>query len=71
MILCWGEGHGSSIHDHADAHCFMKMLTGSLCETRFEWPEKKETEDPTPMREISRTMLRTNEVCYINGNFRR
>jgi len=25
MLLCWGEGHMSSIHDHADAHCFMKV----------------------------------------------
>ncbi|KAK7604579.1 hypothetical protein V9T40_005765 [Parthenolecanium corni] len=68
MILCWGEGQGSSIHDHADAHCFMKMLTGSLCETRYEWPEKKDDEDANPMREISRSILRTNEVCYINDS---
>lgn len=29
MTLCWGEGHGSAIHDHANAHCFMKVLEGS------------------------------------------
>lgn len=38
MILCWGEGHGSAIHDHADSHCFMKMLQGELCETRYDMP---------------------------------
>lgn len=38
MILCWGEGHGSAIHDHADAHCFMKMLRGELQEVRYAWP---------------------------------
>lgn len=32
MVLCWGEGHGSAIHDHADAHCVMKILQGELCE---------------------------------------
>lgn len=32
MVLCWGEGHGSAIHDHSDAHCVMKMLQGELCE---------------------------------------
>uniref|UniRef100_A0A8U8BPN4 Cysteine dioxygenase n=1 Tax=Geospiza parvula TaxID=87175 RepID=A0A8U8BPN4_GEOPR len=37
MILCWGEGHGSSIHDHTDSHCFMKILQGNLKETLFEW----------------------------------
>jgi len=26
MLLCWGEGHVSSVHDHADSHCFMKVL---------------------------------------------
>ena len=32
MVLCWGEGHGSAIHDHANAHCVMKILQGELCE---------------------------------------
>lgn len=32
MVLCWGEGHGSAIHDHANAHCVMKILQGKLCE---------------------------------------
>ncbi|XP_055320094.1 cysteine dioxygenase type 1 [Sitodiplosis mosellana] len=39
MILCWGEGHGSAIHDHADSHCFMKMLKGELREIRYAWPK--------------------------------
>lgn len=34
MVLCWGEGHGSAIHDHANAHCVMKILQGKLCEVR-------------------------------------
>lgn len=38
MIVCWGEGHGSAIHDHAGTHCFMKMLQGELREIRYEWP---------------------------------
>jgi len=72
MILCWGEGQGSLIHDHANAHCFMKMLQGELTEIRFEWPKEEET-IPTPARpnkmvEISRTALLQNEVCYINDS---
>ncbi|GBP88327.1 Cysteine dioxygenase type 1 [Eumeta japonica] len=35
MILCWGPGHASAIHDHADSHCFMKLLSGSLEEIRY------------------------------------
>lgn len=38
MILCWGEAHASAIHDHADSHCFMKMLKGELTEVRYSWP---------------------------------
>ena len=32
MLLCWAEGNQSSIHDHADAHCFVKVLDGGLRE---------------------------------------
>lgn len=39
MILCWGPGHGSAIHDHADSHCLMKMLSGKLSEVRYAWPK--------------------------------
>ena len=38
MAVCWGEGHGSSVHDHSDAHCFVKVLDGQLKETMFDWP---------------------------------
>ncbi|XP_026736454.1 cysteine dioxygenase type 1 [Trichoplusia ni] len=44
MILCWGAGHASAIHDHADSHCFMKVLSGSLEEVRYEWPENVQPE---------------------------
>lgn len=39
MILCWGEGHSSQIHDHSNSHCFMKMLKGELREIRYTWPK--------------------------------
>nr|CAD7606879.1 unnamed protein product [Timema genevievae] len=77
MILCWGEGHGSAIHDHADSHCFMKVLQGSLSEVRFSWPEDspskdddnlQETGGTRELHEICRNSLRTNDVCYINDS---
>jgi cysteine dioxygenase len=45
MILCWGEGHGSAIHDHSDSHCFMKMLKGQLAEIRYAWPNENKIID--------------------------
>ncbi|KAH0628145.1 hypothetical protein JD844_008928 [Phrynosoma platyrhinos] len=63
MILCWGEGHGSSIHDHTDSHCFMKILQGNLKETLFEWPDKKGVGE---MQKKSERVLKKNQCAYIN-----
>lgn len=52
MILCWGEGHGSAIHDHADAHCFMKMLKGELQEVRYAWPSNGNISEQNPIVDI-------------------
>ncbi|XP_042871560.1 cysteine dioxygenase type 1-like [Penaeus japonicus] len=70
MLLCWGPSHTSTIHDHADAHCFMKMLAGSLQEVRFEWPKEEEEAEQNEqgMVEIDRNILKTNGVCYINDS---
>ncbi|EMD00576.1 hypothetical protein BAUCODRAFT_28923 [Baudoinia panamericana UAMH 10762] len=38
LILVWTPGKASPIHDHADAHCVMKVLKGSLTETVYGWP---------------------------------
>ncbi|XP_047362757.1 cysteine dioxygenase type 1 [Vespa velutina] len=73
MVLCWGEGHGSAIHDHANAHCVMKVLQGELCETRYEWPSILENNDTTKeseneLIERERNTLKLNEICYINDS---
>ncbi|KAJ6669687.1 hypothetical protein lerEdw1_000236 [Lerista edwardsae] len=65
MILCWGEGHGSSIHDHTDSHCFMKILQGNLKETLFAWPGKKGTGE---MIKKSERVLKENQCAYINDS---
>ncbi|XP_062399703.1 cysteine dioxygenase type 1 [Sardina pilchardus] len=65
MILCWGEGHGSSIHDHTDSHCFMKLLKGQLKETLFEWPDGKTHGD---MVQKSQRILLENQCAYINDS---
>nr|XP_060617916.1 cysteine dioxygenase type 1 [Anolis sagrei ordinatus] len=65
MILCWGEGHGSSIHDHTDSHCFMKILQGNLKETLFAWPDKKGVGE---MQKKSERVLKENRCAYINDS---
>jgi cysteine dioxygenase len=61
MILCWNEDQTSTIHDHADAHCFMKMAAGSLVEQLYSWPTEE-----IPMTCTKNTELKTNSVAYIN-----
>lgn len=78
MVLCWGEGDGSSIHNHPQADCVMKILAGELTEVRFAWPENPgadaegddngdDDQHPRPMCEIGRSVLKTNVVLHING----
>jgi cysteine dioxygenase len=76
LLLCWAESQGSSIHDHSNAHCFMKCLDGELLETKYEWPKNKEmnntahvnAEEEKEMVEKQRTMLKKNNVAYINDS---
>ena len=65
MALCWGEGHGSSIHDHADAHCFVKVLDGTLRESMFAWPQDSEQE--AEMTKLAVNDYQKDGVAYING----
>ncbi|XP_071824966.1 cysteine dioxygenase type 1-like [Apostichopus japonicus] len=63
MLLCWGESQGSSIHSHSDAHCFMKMLDGTLTETLYHWPEKASKK--RPMEQFAANDYHENQVAYI------
>ncbi|XP_077096504.1 cysteine dioxygenase type 1-like [Siphateles boraxobius] len=65
MILCWGKGYCSSIHDHTDASCFMKILQGQMKETLFEWPDPKL---PAGMVQKSQRVLLENQCAYIEDS---
>jgi cysteine dioxygenase len=58
----WTPGKGSPVHDHADAHCLMKVLKGTLKETRFDFPPKN---NATPPIVIKETIYRENQVTYM------
>lgn len=65
MILCWNESQGSSIHDHTSAHCFVKVLQGSLTETMFAWPS--ESLEEHQLTETAVNHYPTDGVTYICG----
>src|SRR6516164_5860199 len=37
LVLCWKNGQRSPIHDHAGSNCCVRVLSGVLTETRFEF----------------------------------
>lgn len=75
IVLCWDSGQGSSIHDHADSHCFMKVLQGAIRETRYEWPDNtgemvppQEGEEGKPMQVKDSMVYGLDELTYINNS---
>jgi len=67
LFLVWNPLRHSPIHDHADAHCVMKILQGSLNETVYEFPTSSETSE-SPLEIKKKTLYKENEVAYICDN---
>ncbi|KAK6826597.1 hypothetical protein RU639_005730 [Aspergillus parasiticus] len=68
LILVWSPGKGSAIHDHANAHCVMKVLKGSLQETLYSWPDKSKLEHGqiSPPQIRRETTYGENQVTYMS-----
>ncbi|PHH73105.1 hypothetical protein CDD80_4035 [Ophiocordyceps camponoti-rufipedis] len=62
LVLVWSPGKGSPIHDHGNAHCLMKVLHGSLTETRYAFPDAGVEK---AMDVISEKTYKTNGVTYM------
>ena len=65
LLLVWTPGKGSPIHDHGNAHCVMKILRGSLTETRYSFPEEDRKEE---MKVISEKNYGQNAVAYMSDD---
>ncbi|KAJ9483023.1 hypothetical protein VN97_g10395 [Penicillium thymicola] len=68
LILVWSPGKGSTIHDHANAHCVMKVLKGKLQEDLYSWPDQKQIEDGqiSPPQLTKQTTYGENQVTYMS-----
>ncbi|KLJ10339.1 cysteine dioxygenase [Blastomyces silverae] len=68
LILVWSPGKGSAIHDHANAHCVMKVLKGALRETQYSWPEEDKVQkgEPSPLAITKDTVYKENQVTYMS-----
>ncbi|PSN67931.1 cysteine dioxygenase type I [Corynespora cassiicola Philippines] len=66
LILVWSPGKGSPVHDHANAHCIMKVLKGRLTETRYEWPTVHlNNDEDRPLNIIGEKTYEENQVTYM------
>ncbi|ORY00569.1 cysteine dioxygenase type I, partial [Basidiobolus meristosporus CBS 931.73] len=73
LVLCWGEGQQSPIHDHAGSHCVMKILDGELTESQYHWPENfdesklhGDSHNSKPMSLLQKSVYERDEVTYIS-----
>ncbi|RKP13498.1 cysteine dioxygenase, type I, partial [Piptocephalis cylindrospora] len=67
MILAWGGGKGSRIHDHGGAHCVMKLLDGQLEEVQYEWPDSSVTDaSQPPLNILTKAVHGRDQVTYIH-----
>jgi predicted metal-dependent enzyme (double-stranded beta helix superfamily) len=42
FLICWKSGQQTSIHDHPDGGCWMRVVRGSLQETTYMTPNLEE-----------------------------
>lgn len=77
MILAWGPGQKSPIHDHNGSHCIMRVLGGTLVETLYNKSSASELgadsdSSLSPIEEFERytktreTKLETGRTAYIH-----
>ncbi|KAK6457400.1 Cdg1 cysteine dioxygenase [Scheffersomyces xylosifermentans] len=64
LILVWSPGKSSAIHDHAKAHCCMKILSGELMESLYEFPHG----EGSKLKCKKETLLQRDVVGYISDN---
>ncbi|TVY16400.1 Cysteine dioxygenase [Lachnellula arida] len=63
LLLVWNPGKESPVHDHADAHCLMKIMKGSLVESRFAIPSRPGEQGP--LVQTARKEFGLNQVTYM------
>ncbi|KAL4216662.1 Cysteine dioxygenase [Mactra antiquata] len=66
MVLCWNEAQGSSIHSHANSHCLMKVLDGTVQEQLYDWPTESDGEHKMVPQHVNQ--YPRNQVAYINDD---
>ncbi|KAJ5101231.1 hypothetical protein NUU61_003453 [Penicillium alfredii] len=67
LLLVWNPRKGSPVHDHANAHCIMKVLAGELQETVYRTPDQNEA-GSRPLEVLSDRRHAMDDVTYISDD---
>lgn len=62
MVLCWGPGQESAIHNHEGQDCWMAVLAGEIEELRYAWPE---SEGAAPIASQGALSFGEGDVAFI------
>ncbi len=62
LILGWGPGQESPIHNHEGQDCWMGVLSGDMEEVRYATPEEVR---PGPLHPRDKKISRQGEVAFI------
>lgn len=60
LLLCWGSGQRSPVHNHEGQDCWMAVLDGPIEEVHFPFPKAPGPLDAGPVRTFAR-----GEVAFI------
>ncbi|MFK8060988.1 MAG: cysteine dioxygenase family protein [Polaribacter sp.] len=59
ILICWCEGHQTSIHDHGGEECWVKVIDGELKETIYKQNKAEE------LTLIKSSIAKINDVRYM------
>ncbi len=62
LVLCWGAGQESPIHNHMDQCCWMAVLEGRIEEVLFERPGDR----PGPLEQRAARRFECGQAAYID-----
>ena len=62
MILCWGPGQASPIHNHEGQDCWMAVLAGEVEEVRYPMPSRERS---GPLQPRASLRFSQGQVAFI------
>lgn len=65
LVLCWGVGQQSPIHNHARQNCWMAVLEGEIAEIQFQYTEHAGS---GLLARGSTRLFRPGQVSFINDD---